>query len=242
MMNEKKRILCVIPAYNEEASIAKVIKGVRKHGYDVLVVNDKSRDNTRRVAADAGARVISMSTNLGYAAAIQTGYQYAVDEGYDCVIQLDSDGQHDPKDAPDLLEPVLRGEADLVVASRYLTDDTYETGALRRLGQRVFGWVAEMLTGMKVTDPTSGYQALTREVVKLYTTNFFPDDYPDVDLIIALHRMGFTIQEHGVKMHSDNGVSMHSGIWNALYYIYKMALAIFVSVTRKIPEREGAHE
>ena len=178
-----------------------------------------------------------MPANLGYAAAIQTGYQYAVDQGYDFVVQLDSDGQHDPKDAPDLLEPILQGEVDLVVASRYLTDDTYKTGALRRLGQRFFGWIAETLTGMKITDPTSGYQAMTREVAKLYTTRFFPDDYPDVDLFIALNRMGFRIREIGVRMHSDNGVSMHSGLWNSIYYIYKMTLAIFVSATCKLPER-----
>ena len=241
-MSETPKILCVIPAYNEETSIEKVITGILGHGYEVLVINDRSTDNTGRVAVAAGARVIDLPVNLGYAAAIQTGYKFAIEHGYDYVVQLDSDGQHDPEDAPDLLEPVLQGQADMVVASRYLTDDSYETGTLRRLGQRLFGWVAEVLTGMKVTDPTSGYQALTREVVKLYTTNFFPDDYPDVDLIIALHRMGFRIREHGVRMHSDNGVSMHNGIGNALYYIYKMTLAIFVSVTRNLPKREAAHD
>ena len=215
-----------------------VIKGVLAHGYDVVGINDKSHDNTSRVATEAGATVLDLSVNLGYAGAIQTGYAYAVEQGYDFVIQLDGDGQHDPKDAPDLLKPVMQGEADLVVASRYLADDSYETGVFRRLGQRLFGFVAETLTGLKITDPTSGYQAISMEIVELYTTKFFPDDYPDVDLIIALHRMGFCVREMGVCMYSDNGVSMHNGIWNALYYIYKMTLAIFVSVTRTLPKRE----
>lgn len=231
------RILSIIPAYNEEATIVPVIKGVLAHGYDVVVVNDRSRDNTSRVASEAGAAVIDMPMNMGYAAAIQTGYTYAVEHGYDYVIQLDSDGQHDPKDAPTLLAPIVNGEADLMIASRYLTDDTYKTGTFRRLGQRIFGGIAEVLTGLKISDPTSGYQAMTMEIVRLYTTKFFPDDYPDVDLIIAVHRMGFRIREVGVRMHSDNGVSMHNGPWKALYYIYKMTLAIFVSATCKLPER-----
>ncbi|MDC0335723.1 glycosyltransferase family 2 protein [Pseudodesulfovibrio sp.] len=238
-MSDTVKILCIIPAYNEEATIAPVIKGVLAHGYDVVVVNDASQDATVSVARGAGATVIEMPMNLGYAAAIQTGYTYAVDEGYDYVIQLDGDGQHDPEDASALLAPVMNDEADLVVASRYLSDSSYETGTFRRLGQHVFGFIAQALTGLKVTDPTSGYQAMTMEIVKLYTTGFFPDDYPDVDLIIALHRMGFRIREIGVRMHSDNGVSMHSGIWNAVYYIYKMTLAIFVSATCKLPERSA---
>lgn len=237
-MSEKMKILCIIPAYNEEATIGPVIKGVLAHGYDVVVANDRSSDNTSQVACAAGATVLDLPVNLGYAGAIQTGYVYAVEQGYDYVIQLDADGQHDPKDAPDLLAPIVRGEADLVVASRYLSDDTYETGTFRRLGQMIFGRIAEILTGLKITDPTSGYQSMTMEIVKLYTTKFFPDDYPDVDLIIALHRMGFRLRELGVRMHSDNGVSMHNGIWNALYYIYKMTLAIFVAVTRTLPKRE----
>lgn len=235
----KPRILCIIPAYNEAATISPVIKGVLAHGYDVVVVNDASRDDTAQVAAAAGAMILDMPMNLGYAAAIQTGYEYAVNTGYDFIIQLDSDGQHDPADAPDLLAPVMAGEADLVVASRYLTDNSYKTGTFRRLGQRIFAKVAETLTGLTITDPTSGYQAMTPEIAQLYTTNFFPDDYPDVDLIIALHRMGFRLREIGVRMHSDNGVSMHSGLLRALYYIYKMTLAIFVSATCNLPKRSA---
>ncbi len=232
-----RRVLCVIPAYNESGSVGDVVRGVRAYLDDVLVINDNSLDGTAQEAAEAGARVASLPVNLGYAAAIQTGYMVAVREGYDFVVQLDADGQHQPKDIPNILNPVLQGAYDVAVASRYLNDESYKTSFCKRTGQRLFAAVAGHYTGRPVTDPTSGYQAMTREVFSIYAQGFFPDDYPDADLIIALGRMGFSVTEVGVRMKHCNGHSMHSGLGKGMYYIYKMTLAIYISVTCNLPKR-----
>ncbi len=231
------RILCIIPAYNESGSVGDVVRGVRRRLADVLVIDDHSTDDTAEEARQAGARVASLPVNLGYAGALQTGYMVALREGYDFVVQMDADGQHLPEDIPKLLAPVLSSACDIAIASRYLSDSTYKTSFCKRLGQQLFAAIAGFYTKRTVTDPTSGFQAMTRAVFTEYARGFFPDDYPDADLLIAVSRMGFRSTEVGVRMNQCNGRSMHDGAWKALYYIYKMTLAIYISVTCKLPTR-----
>jgi glycosyltransferase involved in cell wall biosynthesis len=228
------RILVIIPAYNEGARIGEVVRRVRETApeHDVLVVNDGSRDGTGPEAAAAGAEVVSHPFNLGYGVAIQTGYKYAVEEGYEYLIQLDGDGQHDPAFIPELLAPVTAGETDFALGSRFLGVGTYEPSGARRVGMAFFRRLVSLLIGHRITDSTSGYQAFNRRVIRFFTTEVFPCDYPDADMLITLHRAGFRIREVPVRMHANAaGKSMHSG-WKPMYYMFKMLLSIFVTLLR----------
>ena len=228
-------ILIIIPAYNEGSRIGEVIGRVRESqpDVDVLVVNDGSRDNTVMVASEAGAQVVSHPFNLGYGVAIQTGYKFALAKGYDFVVQIDGDGQHDPACIPALLAPVMAGETDFVLGSRFLGGASYEPSLARRIGMAFFRWLVSSLIGQNITDSTSGFQAFNRQVIRFFSTEVFPCDYPDADMLITLHRAGFRLREVQVRMYaSATGKSMHAG-WRPLYYMFKMLLSIFVTLLRK---------
>jgi glycosyltransferase involved in cell wall biosynthesis len=228
-------ILILIPAYNEGASIGELVRQVRESypNYRVVVVNDGSRDNTAQVARTAGAEVVSHPFNMGYGVAIQTGYKYALAKGYDFLVQIDGDGQHDPAFIPKVLAPVLDGETDFALGSRFLDAKSYEPSLARQVGIGFFCRLVSVLIGMRITDTTSGYQAFNREVIRYFTTEIFPCDYPDADMLLTLHRAGFRIREVPVRMYaSPNGKSMHAG-WKPLYYMFKMLLSIFVTLLRK---------
>jgi len=234
--------LVLIPAYNEGKRIVQVIEGIKRYlpGTEVLVIDDGSRDDTRLMARSTGANVISHPFNLGYGAALQTGYQYALIKGYDEIVQIDGDGQHDPSFIPDLLNVIRKGEADIAIGSRFLdsqegTSDLplYQASFVRRLGMKFFGRIASLVIHQKVTDPTSGYQAMNRKVIEWVSSDKFPYDYPDADVIIMLHRAGFRIKEVPVRMfQSEEKKSMHSGL-KPIYYVFKMILSIGVTMMRK---------
>jgi glycosyltransferase involved in cell wall biosynthesis len=233
--------LVIIPAYNEERKIASVIQGIR--GYlpevEVLVVDDGSLDQTYPQALKAGAKVIRHPFNLGYGTALQTGYKYALKEGYEKIIQMDGDGQHDPTYITDLYTMIQKGEADIAIGSRFLSPDRgsdrplYRAPVMRRMGMGLFGAITSLIIGQKITDPTSGYQAMNRKVLEWASSDRFPFDYPDADVIIMLHRAGFQIKEVPVRMfENQDKKSMHSG-WKPIYYIFKMFLSILVTLMRK---------
>jgi glycosyltransferase involved in cell wall biosynthesis len=229
------KILIIIPAFNEEARIGEVILRVREvvPDYDVLVINDGSRDDTAQVARDAGAIVVSHPFNLGYGVAIQTGYKYALSKGYEFAVQMDGDGQHDTAFIQHLLAPVLADETDFALGSRFLGAESYAPPLARRLGMALFRWLISALIGTRITDSTSGYQAFNRRVLRFFTTEVFPCDYPDADMLLTLHRANFRIMEVPVRMHANvSGKSMHAG-WKPLYYIFKMLLSIFVTLLRE---------
>jgi hypothetical protein len=229
------KTLVIIPAYNEGSRIGEVVGRVREAvpDYDVLVVNDGSRDETAQAARAAGALVVSHPFNLGYGVAIQTGYKYALAKGYDYAVQIDGDGQHDPAFIPRLLAPVLANETDFALGSRFLGIESYEPPLARRAGMAFLRWLVSMLIGTRITDSTSGFQAFNRKVIRFFTTEVFPCDYPDADMLLTLHRAGFRIMEAPVRMHaSASGKSMHSG-FKPLYYMFKMLLSIFVTLLRK---------
>jgi hypothetical protein len=227
--------LIIIPAYNEAARIGEVVRRVREMypDYDVLVVNDGSRDDTVAAAAKAGATVVSHPFNMGYGVAIQTGYKYALHHGYDFLVQMDGDGQHDPAFISQLLAPVLAGESDFVLGSRFLGIESYEPSLARRIGMAFFRRLVSWLIGQRITDSTSGFQAFNRRVIRFFTTEVFPCDYPDADMLLTLHRAGFSILEVPVRMYANaTGKSMHAG-WKPLYYMFKMLLSMFVTLLRK---------
>ncbi|MBW2109791.1 MAG: glycosyltransferase family 2 protein [Deltaproteobacteria bacterium] len=242
----KNPVLVVIPAFNEQDRIGHVITDIRKVEVpmDIAVIDDGSRDTTALVAKLNGAKVIRLSSHLGYGAALQTGYKYAYQQGYDFVVQLDGDGQHDPSYIPELLKVVMSGGADLVLGSRFLErsaqtkqpSNHYAPGVLRKLGIKLFAWLTSLLVGFKITDPTSGYQALNRRLITFFIRDFFPSDYPDADVILIAHRAGFVIKEAPIVSYErDIGKSMHRGLKPA-YYTFKMFLSIFMTMLRKKPE------
>ena len=231
-MNEA---VVLIPAYNEERQIAAVIERVRAAapGYDIVVVNDGSRDNTAAVARAAGATVVEHPFNMGYGVAIQSGYKYAFEKGYRFLVQIDGDGQHDPAFIAALIEPVATGETDFALGSRFLQQESYRPSFSRRLGILFFRKLVSVLIGREITDPTSGYQAMNREVMGFFTGDIFPCDYPDADMLVTLNMAGFRIREIPVRMYANQeGKSMHSG-FKPLYYVFKMCLSILVTLLRR---------
>jgi glycosyltransferase involved in cell wall biosynthesis len=223
----------VIPAFNEAATIAGLLAELARvaPGYERVVVDDGSSDRTAALAAAAGARVLRHPYNLGYGAGIQTGYKYALASGAPYVVQMDADGQHLPAEIAALAEPVARGECDVALGSRFLAPTGYEMGAARSLGRDLFRAVARR-AGLAVTDPTSGFQALSRRALALYAEDWFPSDYPDVDVLLAATRAGLRIREVPVQMAPGARAStLHSG-WKPMYYVYKMLLSIWAGSRR----------
>ncbi len=234
-MSQRHAVL-VIPAFNEAANLPAVLPETtaRLGGeFEIVVVDDGSRDATAQVAERHGARVLRHPFNLGYGAALQTGYKYALQSGAELLVQMDADGQHDPGQVPVITEPVARGECDLVVGSRFLEPTSYEMEFTKRVGKSVFRGMAR-LSGLDLTDPTSGFQAMNRAVLELYATDFYPQDYPDVDVLLTAHRHGLRVRERTVTMSKGlRESSLHGGL-RAVYYTYKMTLSIWAAsaVTR----------
>lgn len=229
------RILIIMPAHNEALNIGSVIEDIRRHepDIDVLVVNDDSGDQTAQVALDAGATVVTLPCNLGYGGAVQTGYRYAVEHDYDIGLIMDADGQHNPADIPALLGVIRRDEADLALGSRFLGQLEYSPSWAKRMGMALFRRLATRMTGQRITDPTSGFQAMTKEVMSFFSRDNYPVDFPDADTIITVHFAGFRIKEVPVTMRERlSGESMHNTL-KGFYYTFKMFLSIFVVWLRR---------
>lgn len=229
--------LVIMPAYNEARSLPALLAELRREApeYDVLVVDDGSRDGTARIAREGGAKVLVHPFNMGYGVALQTGYKFAAERGYELLVQMDGDGQHEPRWIRKLAEPILEGRADVVIGSRFLEGRGYVPPFARRVGMVVFGFLASLLTGNRVTDPTSGFQALSRRAYRYFTEDHFPFDYPDADVLILLHKARFRFSEVAVDMRpNESGQSMHSGL-SPIYYVFKMLLSIAMTVLRDAP-------
>ena len=236
-LNGQHKTLIVMPSFNEEASIGEVLEGIKKTtpGIPVLVINDGSVDQTAQLAEKHGAKVISLPYNSGYGVALQTAYLYAREHNYSIVIQMDADGQHDPAYIQDLLCAVKNSDVDVIIGSRFLGQNTYRTSIARRIGMFIFGKLASLFCQAKVSDPTSGFQAVKGKAIEFIASDYYPPDYPDADFLIMLSRCGFKIREIPVKMHpSKVQKSMHSGS-QSVYYVFKMFLSIFVTLLRKKP-------
>ncbi len=235
---DRKRQLIIIPALNEEKTIAQVIGEATQclPSADILVINDGSTDRTAEVARETKAMVIDLPFNLGYGAALQTGFRFADTHDYDTVITMDADGQHVPSSIESLIAVAGSESADVVIGSRFL-EKGYRPGFLRSVGIWLYSHIARLYTGAHVTDPTSGFQLLNRNAFSyLSRGDNYPLDYPDVNIIIALHRKKFRVVEAPVRMrNSADKKSMHSGM-RPLFYIIKMALAIVMVLLEREEE------
>jgi glycosyltransferase involved in cell wall biosynthesis len=235
-MRLTKRILVIVPAYNEEGSVEKVIEEVRTHlpQAAVLIVNDGSTDLTSEIAKSKGAIVLDLPFNLGIGGAMQAGYQYAYEKGYDIAIQVDGDGQHDPKEIGKLLKALEEKKIDMAIGSRFIGDLGYKSSAMRRIGISIFSQVISMIVKQRITDPTSGFRASNRKAIQLFASNY-PQDYPEPEVVILLHQCHLRMEEVPVGMSERySGESSITKI-NSIYYMVKVLLAIFVDCFKKPP-------
>ena len=237
----RTRIVAIVPALNEEGIIGKVVDEIRAVSpeIDVVVVDDASSDETAAVARSHGATVLRLPFNVGIGGAVQTGFRYALAEGYDRAVRLDGDGQHDAREIPKLLEPVEHGEADLVIGSRFAEGEaSYRPPFARRIGIRVFARLVSLLSGQHVTDTTSGFVALDRVGIELFAREY-PHDYPEVEATLVALRSGLRLAQVQVEMRErETGASSITFV-RSLYYIVKVLLALLVSSLRRYPRLQG---
>jgi glycosyltransferase involved in cell wall biosynthesis len=228
------RVLVAIPADGEEKSIGGIVSSIRrKLPYDIVVVNDGSPDGTSAVARAAGAVTLDLPCNLGIGGALQTAYQFARDHGYDTLVRIDADGQHEVEDIPIVLDPVLRGNADAVIGSRFLGKKEYRIPIPRIFGIRFFRWLVRWNTGYRVTDPTSGFFAINRHLIEFYS-HHYPSDYPEVDAYIIMHRLKARTMEVPVRMYERTEGKSSITTYRAVYYMVKVTLSFFINRIRRL--------
>ena len=226
-------LFAIIPAYNEAVTLPRVLRRFkRRHPtVPVVVIDDGSTDETAQAALRSGAIVIRHPFNLGYGAALQTGYRYALSRGARGVVQLDADGQHPPEEVHRLIAALNEGGADVILGSRFSGRGDYRSGPLRYLGILLFRLLVRWTTGLSIRDPTSGFQALSRRCLEHYQ-NDFPEDYPDAEVLIRMHLQGYVIREVPVRMMAAHRPGrLHRGL-QPFFYLYKNLLAIALLMAR----------
>ena len=239
-------VLVVVPVRNEKENLEHVLvplqEVVRRERYDLVVIDDASTDASRDVLDGRRVRTITLTEKLGYGAALQTGYKYALAEGYDYLIQLDGDGQHDPRFLPTIRRALA--EHDFVIGSRFLENNAsfrpretlYKGTPLRRCAIRYFRFLLYAMSGVSITDPTSGYIGMNRKCLRLLSGDLFPDDFPDADVLLSLIRLPIKLREVPVYMYrNDDGGRLHRGL-SPLWYMVKVTLSLAVSRLRKLAE------
>ena len=232
--------LAIVPAYNEEASVARVVSAINEHrpDFDVLVIDDGSTDSTSRCAQQAGAIVVRHPFNLGIGGAVQSGFQYASRHGYEIAAQIDADGQHDPRYLSDLVERLCGDqEVDMVWGSRFREEAGYKVPFMRRTGIMLFSGLMSAIVGQRVTDPTSGFRMTNRRGIELFARDY-PHDYPEVEAILMMHAHRLRMSEVPVRM--SHRLGGRSSITNPLsaYYMVKVLLAVLVGLFRSRPAVE----
>ncbi len=230
--------LILIPAYNEEAAIGHVVEEVHRTlpGVPVLVVDDCSEDGTRTLAQLAGADVLGLPHHLGLGGCVQAGYRLAFEMGFDYVIRLDGDGQHDPKHVPEILEVLKTTGCEMVIGSRFLNGDAKATTVARGIGVRFFRAVLRPILGQPVHDPTSGFVGVNRRALAVFSRTF-PLEYPEIEALVVLQRRAFRFREVPVSSRPRKAGRSTITAWKSLYYIIHVLLGVFVNIL-KIDQRK----
>lgn len=236
---ESIKTLIIIPAYNESENLPKLFSALieAEGDFDIIVINDCSRDNTEAICINHNIKVVSLPVNLGIGGAVQTGYRYALYNNYDIAIQIDGDGQHDPKFIPYLIKRIKEGNH-LCIGSRFIENEGFQSSKIRRVGIKYFSWLIKLLTGTLITDPTSGYRACSREVIKLFA-NDYPKDYPEPETVVTVLRNKLRVSEMPVIMNAREGGKSSITSLKGIYYMIKVTIAILIaSISRKTVAEE----
>lgn len=226
--------LIIIPAYNEAENIEKTIRDIEKNApdFDYVIINDCSTDDTKAVCEENKFNMIDLPINLGIGGAVQTGYRYGWDKGYDIAVQVDGDGQHDPAFLDEMAAYLLGNHLDMVIGSRFINKEGFQSSGTRRLGIKYFTILIKILTGVKITDPTSGLRMVNRDVMQLFAYDY-PKDYPEPESVVAILRRGKNVEEIPVIMKERQGGISSISPKKSIYYMIKVTLAILIERIRK---------
>jgi len=237
-MDVGNKVLVMILTYNEEENISRVIGGVKKHVplADIVVIDGESRDSTVEQARQCGVFVLEVPHRLGIGGGVETGYKFAEEMGYDILARVDGDGQHNPEALPKLIKSVIDGRADVVIGSRYAQATGYRASLSRAVGIKLFSLLLSALSHQKITDPTSGFQAVNRDVIRFFAVDCHCN-WSEVEAIVLLHQAGFSIHELPVIMNERLRGESSFKLGRAFFYMFKGLLSLFVGCLRESPRR-----
>lgn len=221
--------LIIIPAYNEAENIHKVIKSIKEFApdFDYVIINDCSTDNTREICEKYRYNIVNLPINLGIGGGVQTGYKYALEHGYDVAVQIDGDGQHDPRYLPILFDYMQQNNVDMVIGSRFINKEGFQSTYMRRLGSYILRKLIRLVSGKKITDPTSGLRMVNRSIIYNFC-NYYPKDYPEPESIVNVLRLGYRVEEIPVEMNEREAGESSINIFKSIYYMIKVSLAILI--------------
>lgn len=222
--------LLIIPAYNEAENIGNLIKNLQNHyqQFDYIVINDCSTDETKNILSSSEANYLDLPVNLGIGGGVQTGYRYALEHGYDIAIQFDGDGQHDATYIKDLIAPIENGQADVVIGSRFIAKEGFQSSTIRRIGIVFLSVLIRSLCGVHVRDVTSGMRAVNRKMIDEYAHNY-AQDYPEPEAILTAGLMKARIQEVSVQMHERQGGTSSINAIRSVYYMIKVSISLIMA-------------
>lgn len=226
--------LIIIPAYNEESNIEKTVTAIQRdaEGFDYVIINDCSNDHTRKICEENHYNIVNLPINLGIGGAVQTGYKYAMENDYDVAVQVDGDGQHDPEFLNKMAEHLEKNNLDMVIGSRFIEKEGFQSSKSRRIGILFFSNMITLLTGEKITDPTSGLRMAGKNVIALFAKDY-PQDYPEPESIVAVLRRKMKVEEIPVVMRERTGGVSSISLNKSIYYMIKVTLAILIETIRK---------
>lgn len=225
------KVLLIIPAYNEEENILNTCTKISEFSdeIDYIVINDGSKDNTLKILRENNINYINLINNLGIGGAVQTGYKYAYENGYDIAIQFDGDGQHDVNYVPNICEPIVEGKADMVIGTRYLdkNESQFQSTFMRRLGSNIISFFIKVCTGKKITDPTSGFRAVNKKIIEEFAKEY-PTDYPEPESTVCMLCKNYKVTEVPVSMNERQGGTSSIRFWKSADYMIKVVFTIII--------------
>ena len=233
--------LIIIPAYNESANIENTVKDIVTNApdFDYVIINDCSTDNTLEICERNGFNVVNLPLNLGIGGAVQTGYRYAYNNGYDIAVQVDGDGQHDPAFLTKMAEVMMAEKADMLIGSRFLEKEGFQSSRVRRMGITYFTWLIKLFTRKKITDPTSGLRMINSDIIEIFAESY-PRDYPEPESVVHVIRLGKNVREIPVIMRERQGGKSSIRFFSSIYYMIKVTVAILTELMRKIDRKKEA--
>ena len=235
MKKQNKKILLIIPAYNEEENILKTCNKIKKENkeLDFIVINDGSKDNTLKILKENNIPHIDLIHNLGIGGAVQTGYKYALEHNYDIAVQFDGDGQHDVRYVEKLIKPIIDDEADFTIGSRFIEElSTFKSSKARRIGINIISFFIKLFTGKKIYDTTSGFRAVNKDIIKFFAI-YYPIEYPEPVSTTELLKQGKRVKEVSVEMNEREGGVSSIRAWKNAYYMFNVILSIIIVSIRR---------